>query len=77
MVKIPAAWLIEQAGFTKGSVWGRAGISVNHTLALINRGDASAAEIIALKDNIQAAVNDKFGIALEPEPVFVGFEAFD
>jgi UDP-N-acetylmuramate dehydrogenase len=77
MVKIPAAWLIEQAGFTKGSVWGRAGISANHTLALINRGDASAAEIIALKDNIQAAVNDKFGIALEPEPVFVGFEAFD
>lgn len=72
-VKIPAAWLIENAGFHKGYVLGKAGISTNHTLALINRGSATAAEIIALKDKIQAAVAAQFGIKLVPEPVFVGF----
>jgi UDP-N-acetylmuramate dehydrogenase len=72
-VKIPAAWLIEKSGFGKGFEFGRVGISSKHTLALINRGEAAAAEIIALKDKIQAAVNDKFGISLQPEPVFVGF----
>lgn len=72
-VKIPAAWLIENAGFYKGYVLGNAGISINHTLALINRGNATAAEIIALKDMIQTAVAAKFGITLVPEPMFVGF----
>lgn len=72
-VKIPAAWLIEKAGFHKGFTLGNAGISTNHTLALINRGDATAAEMIALKEMIQEAVTEKFGIALEPEPVFIGF----
>ena len=73
MVKIPAAWLIENVGFKKGFALGNAGISSNHTLALINRGDASAAEIIVLKERIQAAVAEKFGIDLSPEPVFIGF----
>jgi UDP-N-acetylmuramate dehydrogenase len=72
-VKIPAAWLIENAGFRKGTILGRAGISSKHTLALINRGDAAAEEMIALKNKIQSAVQDKFGISLKPEPVFVGF----
>jgi UDP-N-acetylmuramate dehydrogenase len=72
-VKIPAAWLIENAGFHKGFTLDNAGISTNHTLAVINRGSATAAEIIALKDKIQAAVGAKFGIKLVPEPVFVGF----
>lgn len=72
-VKIPAAWLIENAGFHKGYVFGNAGISTNHTLAIINRGNATAAEIIALKDKIQTAVTAKFDITLVPEPVFVGF----
>lgn len=71
--KIPAAWLIENAGFTKGYALGNAAISTNHTLALINRGDASAAEILALKNRIQETVETKFGIELQPEPVFVGF----
>ena len=71
--KIPAAWLIEQAGFHKGFVVGRAGISSNHTLAIINRGNASAADILKLMDEIQRAVESKFGIRLQPEPVFVGF----
>ena len=71
--KLSAACLVEHAGFTKGHVEGHAGISRRHTLAIINRGGATAAEIIALKDEIQARVMEKFGIALEPEPVFVGF----
>ena len=72
-VKIAAAWLIENAGFYKGYALGNAGISLNHTLALINRGDATAAEIIVLKKRIQETVAAKFGIDLDPEPVFVGF----
>lgn len=72
-VKIPAAWLIEQAGFTKGYTMGNAGISSRHTLALINRGGATAAEILALAAEISAAVESQFGIRFEMEPVLVGF----
>jgi UDP-N-acetylmuramate dehydrogenase len=72
-VKIPAAWLIENAGFSKGYVHGNAGISSNHSLAIINRGGAAAAEIVSLKNQIQKAVLERFGIELKPEPVFVGF----
>ncbi|MBK8464611.1 MAG: UDP-N-acetylmuramate dehydrogenase [Chloracidobacterium sp.] len=72
-VKIPAAWLIENAGFHKGFAIGNAGISSKHTLALINRGNASAEELVLLKNEIQEMVESKFGIALQPEPVFVGF----
>lgn len=71
--KIPAAWLIEQAGFQKGFRLGNAGISTNHSLALVNLGGAKAIEIIALKEMIQSRVEEKFGISLRPEPVFVGF----
>jgi len=71
--KLPAAWLVEHAGFAKGYRKGRVGISQWHALAIINRGGASAAEIIALKDEIQARVMDSFGSKLYPEPVFVGF----
>ena len=72
-VKIPAAWLIEQAGFAKGYSMGNAGISSRHTLALINLGGATAAEILALANKIATAVETRFGIRLEPEPVLVGF----
>lgn len=51
---------------------GNAGISSRHTLALINRGGATAKEIVALRDQIIAAVETKFGIRLEPEPVWLG-----
>jgi UDP-N-acetylmuramate dehydrogenase len=71
-VKVPAAWLIEHAGFHKGYVMGNAGISTNHTLAIINRGGATTSEIVALKDAIQLAVKERFGLELVPEPVFVG-----
>jgi UDP-N-acetylmuramate dehydrogenase len=72
-VKVPAAWLIEQAGFTKGFALGAAGISSRHTLALINRGGATAAEILVLAGRISEAVLDRFGVALEREPVLLGF----
>ena len=68
-----AAWLIEKSGFQKGFVRGNAGLSTNHTLALINLGNSTAQEIIELKNEIQTAVQEKFGVELTPEPVFVGF----
>jgi len=71
-VKVPAAWLLDQAGFHKGYLLGRAGISSKHTLALINRDGASAADVAALRDAIIAKVSEKFAIHLEPEPVWVG-----
>jgi len=72
-VKLPAAWLIEHAGFHKGYAKGNAGISTRHTLALMNRGGATAAEIVALAERIAEAVEAQFGIRLEMEPVKVGF----
>jgi UDP-N-acetylmuramate dehydrogenase len=72
-VKIPAAWLIENAGFHKGFALGNVGISTRHTLALINRGGATADEIIELRNLIQQKIAARFGIELVPEPVFIGF----
>ena len=72
IVKIPAAWLIEHAGFHKGYKRGHAGISTRHTLAIVNRGGATTAEIVSLKDEIRHIVYEKFGMDLVPEPIFVG-----
>ena len=72
-LKISAAWLVENAGFAKGFSRGKVGISSRHALAIVNRGGASAAEIVSLKDGIQRRVQDTFGICLQPEPVFIGF----
>jgi UDP-N-acetylmuramate dehydrogenase len=71
--KISAAWLVENSGFQKGYVSGKAEISSKHALAIVNRGGATAANILALKDEIQERVEDTWGIRLEPEPVLVGF----
>jgi UDP-N-acetylmuramate dehydrogenase len=71
--KLSAAWLVEQAGFTRGYAKGAAGISSKHALAIVNRGGATAADIIALKDEIQGRVLERFEIELQPEPVFLGF----
>jgi UDP-N-acetylmuramate dehydrogenase len=72
-VKLPAAWLIEQAGFAKGFAMGAAAVSSRHTLALVNRGGATAQEVLSLAGEINAAVETRFGIRLEMEPVLVGF----
>ena len=68
-VKLPAAWLLERAGYVKGFGTGPVGISTKHTLALTNRGGASFADVTALQDEIVAGVEAKFGVRLEREPV--------
>jgi UDP-N-acetylmuramate dehydrogenase len=72
-VKLPAAWLIERAGFQKGFALGRTGISSKHTLALVNLGGATAGEMLALREVIVAGVKERFGVSLQMEPVLVGF----
>jgi len=71
-VKTSAAWLIERAGFQRGHGEGRVGLSAKHTLAIVNRGGATAAEVIAFAQSVAAGVFDAFGVALQPEPVLVG-----
>jgi UDP-N-acetylmuramate dehydrogenase len=71
-IKLSAAWLIERAGFTKGYTVGNVGISRKHALALVNRGRATATELLALARSIQGGVHARFGIGLELEPVVVG-----
>jgi UDP-N-acetylmuramate dehydrogenase len=70
--KVSAAWLVEHSGFGRGYHEGRVGISSKHALALVNRGGATAAEVIALKNHIQERVLELWGIQLQPEPVMVG-----
>jgi UDP-N-acetylmuramate dehydrogenase len=74
-VKLAAAWLIEQAGLAKGFVLGPVGISSKHTLALVNRGGATAADVLLLKEFVQRQVRQRFGVELRPEPVMLGFAA--
>jgi len=70
--KVSAAWLIEHVGFARGHVQGNVGLSTRHALALINRGGATAAEILAFAREIRNRVRDRFGIMLVPEPTLVG-----
>jgi len=72
-VKLPAAWLIERAGFSRGYTRGRVGLSTKHTLAIVNHGGATASEVLDLMREIQSGVAAAFGVDLQPEPVFVGF----
>lgn len=76
LVKTSAAWLIERAGFGKGfGVHGegsRARLSTKHTLALTNRGEATAADVVELARAVRDGVREAFGIELVPEPVLVG-----
>jgi UDP-N-acetylmuramate dehydrogenase len=73
-IKLSAAWLIENAGFHKAFVHGNVGISSKHTLAIINRGGGTAREVVELVRMIQDGVREKFGVELQPEPNFIGFE---
>jgi UDP-N-acetylmuramate dehydrogenase len=73
-IKTSAAWLIGRAGFSRGEGDGRVGISSKHTLALVNRGGADTAELVALARTIAGRVRERFGVELVPEPVFVGHE---
>jgi len=72
-VKTSAAWLIEHSGVRRGHSLGTAAaVSSKHTLALTNRGGATAANILALAADVRDRVRDAFGIVLEPEPTLVG-----
>ena len=71
-VKLPAAWLIEQAGFHKGfTAGGGVAISSKHTLALTNRGDGTTGALLDLARAIRDGVHDRFGVSLHPEPVLI------
>jgi UDP-N-acetylmuramate dehydrogenase len=74
LVKLSAAWLIEHAGIRRGFALpgSRAAVSSKHTLALTNRGGATATEISELARYIQTRVLSEFGVRLHPEPVLVG-----
>ena len=71
-VKTSAAWLIERAGFARGYGDGRAGLSSKHTLAIVNRGGATAADVLDLAHAIARGVQEAFAVRLTPEPVLVG-----
>jgi UDP-N-acetylmuramate dehydrogenase len=72
-VKVPAAWLIERAGFTKGHRRGRVGVSPFQAQAIVNHDHARADEVLELACEIKRAVWNTFNIAIVPEPIFVGF----
>jgi UDP-N-acetylmuramate dehydrogenase len=71
-LKIPAAWLIERAGFTKGLRRGPVGISSAHALALVHHGGGTTDALLALAQEIRDAVRARFGVILEREPVLIG-----
>lgn len=75
LVKVPAAWLIERAGFGKGFRRGPVGVSPFQAQAIVNHGGATAADVVTLAADIKRAVLQAFSIAIVPEPVFVGFAA--
>jgi UDP-N-acetylmuramate dehydrogenase len=70
-VKVPAAWLIERAGFPKGFAGDGVAISGKHTLALTNRGEGTTTALLDLARTIRDGVRDRFGIELHPEPVLI------
>jgi UDP-N-acetylmuramate dehydrogenase len=72
-VKLAAAWLVERSGFARGHADGSAGISTNHTLAIVAREGARAADVVRVARRVRDGVLARFGVRLHPEPVFWGF----
>jgi UDP-N-acetylmuramate dehydrogenase len=72
-IKIPAAWLIEHAGFVRGHPAGHVGLSPHHTLCIVCYAGAAASDVVEFARSIRAAVREHFGISLVPEPAFWGF----
>ena len=73
-VKLSAAWLIERSGLLRGHGEGPVGLSTRHTLAIVNRGGATARQVVAFARSVRDRVRDRFGVALRPEPVFVNLD---
>jgi UDP-N-acetylmuramate dehydrogenase len=76
-VKVPAAWLIERAGFARGQGDDAVGLSTKHTLALVTRAGATAADVVRFAARVARRVEERFGVRLRPEPVFLGFRRGD
>jgi UDP-N-acetylmuramate dehydrogenase len=72
-VKLSAGWLIEHAGFARGTRMGKVGLSTQHALALVAHDGASADEVVHFAQCVQRGVWQRFGVRLESEPVFWGF----
>ena len=72
-VKVAAAWLIEHAGFAKGTRDGLVGLSSRHTLAIVTREGATATDVVRFAARVARRVEAEFGVRLRPEPVFLGF----
>jgi UDP-N-acetylmuramate dehydrogenase len=70
--KLAAAWLVERAGFSKGTRRGSVGVSARHALSLVHYGGGTAAELVALAREVRDGVRERFGVVLVPEPVFLG-----
>jgi UDP-N-acetylmuramate dehydrogenase len=70
-VKLSAAWLVQHAGFARGTREGRVGISAKHTLALTTEPGATAEELMAFAEKVVAGVQERFGVTLVPEPTAV------
>jgi UDP-N-acetylmuramate dehydrogenase len=73
-VRIPAAWLIERCGFPRGTTHGPVGLSRKHGLAIVNRGGATARDVVRFASAVKRGVADRCGVDLRPEPVFVGLD---
>jgi UDP-N-acetylmuramate dehydrogenase len=72
-VKVPAAWLIEHAGFARGyGAPAPARVSSKHTLALVNTGNATTADLLTLARQIVSGVQAAYGVTLTPEPILIG-----
>ena len=69
--KLPAAWLIERSGVSKGMRWGGVGVSDKHALALVHHVDGSTTELLELAQTIRQKVLSRFGVILEPEPMLI------
>jgi len=76
-VKIPAAWLIERAGFEKGTRTAAVGLSSKHALCLVAHDGATSAQLVGLAQSIRERVESQLGVRLIPEPEFWGFERLD
>jgi UDP-N-acetylmuramate dehydrogenase len=71
--KVPAAWLIERAGFHKGQRWGSVGISSRHSLALVCHPGATSRQVLEAAHRVRDGVARALGVWLRPEPQFLGF----
>jgi UDP-N-acetylmuramate dehydrogenase len=72
--KLSAAWLIERSGLSRGTARGAVGLSTKHCLAVVNRGEASARDVVDFARFVRDHVAERTGVALRPEPELVGFE---